>query len=146
MTWRHHIERTVAKALRTYIKTYSLFKRKCLSTNLKLKLHRALIRSVKTYAFPTCVYVAEAKLLKLQRLQSRVLCVIGNIDRCTPVRELHVAFKIAYISILCSTQAIEIYVVVGKEKPCIGTVRGLNFAAVRLTTIQLTKCSFRVLK
>jgi hypothetical protein len=26
MTWRHHIERTVAKALGTYLRTYILFK------------------------------------------------------------------------------------------------------------------------
>jgi hypothetical protein len=47
--------------------------------------------------------------LKLQRLQNRVFCVIGNLDRGTLVRELHVAFKIPYvceyITKLCKTQA-----------------------------------------
>jgi hypothetical protein len=64
-----------------------------------------------------------------------------------------VVFKLPYISILCSTQAevilnqaIEIYLVVDKERPCVGTVRGFNLAAVRLTTLQLTECSFRVVK
>jgi hypothetical protein len=32
--------------------------------------------------------------LKLQRLQNRVLHATGNIDSCTPVREMHVAFNI----------------------------------------------------
>jgi hypothetical protein len=47
--------------------------------------------------------------LILQSLQSRVLRAIGNLDRCTPVQELHVALKIPsvydYITKLCRTQA-----------------------------------------
>jgi hypothetical protein len=54
-------------------------------------------------------YVADAHLLKLQRMQSRVLHAVGNIHRCTPVCELHVAFKIPYvydyITESCKTQA-----------------------------------------
>jgi hypothetical protein len=47
MTWKNHIERTVAKSLRSY-----LFKSERLSTNIKLTLYKALIRSVITYACP----------------------------------------------------------------------------------------------
>jgi hypothetical protein len=36
-------------------------------------------------------------LLKLQRLQNTVLRAVENLDRCTPVRELHVVFKIPYV-------------------------------------------------
>jgi hypothetical protein len=47
-----------------------------------------------TYTCPTWEQdAADAHLLKLQRLQNRVLHAIGNLDRCTSVRELHVAFK-----------------------------------------------------
>jgi hypothetical protein len=53
--------------------------------------------SVMTSARPTWVYVGDAYLLKLQRLQNRVLQTIGNLDMFTPVRELHVAFKIPYV-------------------------------------------------
>jgi hypothetical protein len=77
--------------------TYSLFKSERLSTNFKLALYKALIRSVMTYACPTWEYEADAHLLKLQRLQNRVLRVTGNLDRCTPVRELHKAFQIPYV-------------------------------------------------
>jgi hypothetical protein len=35
--------------------------------------------------------------MKLQRLQNRVLRAIGNLDRRTPVRDLHLAFKIPYV-------------------------------------------------
>jgi hypothetical protein len=65
MTWRLHIERTLTKALRTYLRTYSLFKSERLSTNIKLKLYKAPIRSVMTYACSTWKYAATAHLLKL---------------------------------------------------------------------------------
>jgi hypothetical protein len=97
MTWRHHIERTVAKAFCRYVRSYFLFKSGCLSTNIKLMLYKALIRSVTTYACPTWEYAMDAYLLKLQHLQNRVFHTIGNLDRCTPASELHVAFKIPYV-------------------------------------------------
>jgi hypothetical protein len=53
MTWRLHIEWITAKTLGTYIGTYSLFKRMCLSSNVKLIAYRALIRSQMTYACAT---------------------------------------------------------------------------------------------
>jgi hypothetical protein len=53
--------------------------------------------------------VAETHLIKLQRLQNKVLRTIGNFPRHTPVRELHVAFNIPYvydyIAKLCRQQA-----------------------------------------
>jgi hypothetical protein len=47
--------------------------------------------------------------MKLQRLQNKVLRTIGNFSRRTPVRDLHIAFKIPfvydYITKLCRHQA-----------------------------------------
>jgi hypothetical protein len=101
-----------------------------------------------TYAPPTWKYAVDAHLLKVQRLQKRVLRATGNLDMCTLVCELHVAFKIPK---LCRTQAEVIinivnqtYVVLEKEKSCIGGITSLNLVAVKLTTVQLTICSFRV--
>jgi hypothetical protein len=109
MPRRRHIERTAAKALRTYGRTYSLFRNGRLSTKIKLTLYKALIRWVITYACPIWEHAADTHLLKLQRLQNRVLRAIGNLDRCTSVCEFHVAFKILYvydyITKLCITQA-----------------------------------------
>jgi hypothetical protein len=36
------------------------------------------------------------------------------------------------------------YVILGKEKPGIGSIRGLNLAAVRLVIIQMINCSLGV--
>jgi hypothetical protein len=68
MTWRLHIETIEAKAFRTFIRLYSLFKSEGLSLNIKLTLHKALIRFVMTYACPAWEFAAETYLLKLQRL------------------------------------------------------------------------------
>jgi hypothetical protein len=81
MTWRLHIETIEAKAFRTFITLYSLFKGERLSANIKLTLHKALIRSVMTYACPAWEFAAETYLLKLQRLQNKVLRTIGNLPK-----------------------------------------------------------------
>jgi hypothetical protein len=103
----HLIERTIAKALRTYIRTYFLFKSDHVSAYIKITLCNALISSVMIYASPTWECAADALLLKPQRVQNKVLCAIGNLYRRTPVREICVAFKIPYVygdvTKLCST-------------------------------------------
>jgi hypothetical protein len=45
------------------------------------------------YVYPAWKFVADSYLLKLQRLQNKVLRVICNFPRRIPVRDLHVAFK-----------------------------------------------------
>jgi hypothetical protein len=47
-----------------------------------------------TYDSPTCQYAADAHKSKPQCLQNRELHAIGNLHRCTPVCQLHMAFKI----------------------------------------------------
>jgi hypothetical protein len=51
VTWRKHIEMIEAKAFDTFIRIYSLFKSERLSAIIKLTLHKALIRSIMTYAY-----------------------------------------------------------------------------------------------
>jgi hypothetical protein len=62
-----------------------------------------------THACSTWEFAADTHLMKLQRLQNRVLRAIGNLDRRTPVRDLHLAFKIPYVydyvTKLCRRQA-----------------------------------------
>jgi hypothetical protein len=52
-----------------------------LNANIKLTLHKALIRSVMTYACPTWKFAAETYLLKLQCLQNKVLPTTGSFPR-----------------------------------------------------------------
>jgi hypothetical protein len=62
-----------------------------------------------TYACPACQFAADTPLLKLQRLQNKMLLTTGNLPRRTPTRELHAAFEIPYvydfITKLCKQQA-----------------------------------------
>jgi hypothetical protein len=85
-----------AKAFRTFIRIYSLLKSERLSTNIKLTLHKALIRSMKIFACPAWEFAAVNHLLKLQRLQNKVLRNTGNFPRRT-LHDLHMAFKPPYI-------------------------------------------------
>jgi hypothetical protein len=50
-----------------------------------------------TYACPAWEFASDSHLLKLQRLQNKVLRTIGNFPRRTQVRELHKAFSIPYV-------------------------------------------------
>jgi hypothetical protein len=86
-----------AKAFRTLIRIYSLFKSERLNANIKLTLHKALASSVMTYACTAWEFAAESHLLKLQRLQNNVLWTISNIPMRTPVRDAHVAFQMPYV-------------------------------------------------
>jgi hypothetical protein len=50
-----------------------------------------------TYAYPTWDFAADTHLIKLQRLQNKVLRTIDSFSRRTPIRELYKAFSIPYI-------------------------------------------------
>jgi hypothetical protein len=52
ITWRLHMEMIEAKAFRTFIRVYSLFKSERLSANAKLTLHTALIMLIMTLCLP----------------------------------------------------------------------------------------------
>ncbi|PNF34077.1 hypothetical protein B7P43_G01168 [Cryptotermes secundus] len=62
-----------------------------------------------TYASPAWEFATDIHLIKLQRLQNKVLRTFGNFARRTPVRDLCMAFKIPYvydyITKLCRKQA-----------------------------------------
>jgi hypothetical protein len=62
-----------------------------------------------TYTCPAWEFAAECHLMKLQRLQNKVLRTIGNFQKRTSVRDMHTAFHIPYfydyITKLCRKQA-----------------------------------------
>jgi hypothetical protein len=49
------------------------------------------------YVCPAWEFAAENHLLKLQRLQNKVLRTIGSFPRRTSVCDMHVAFQIPYV-------------------------------------------------
>jgi hypothetical protein len=50
-----------------------------------------------TYACPAWEFAAECHLLKLQRLQNKVLRTVGNFLKRTSVRDMHKAFPTPYV-------------------------------------------------
>jgi hypothetical protein len=91
ITWRLRIEIIEAKAFRTFIRIYSVFRSECLSANIKLTHYKALIRSIMTYACFAWELEAYTSLLKL------VHRTIANFPRCTPVRYLYTALNLPYV-------------------------------------------------
>jgi hypothetical protein len=64
ITWRLNIDMMEAKAFRTFIRAYSLFRSERLSANIKLTLDKTLIMSIMTYACPAWEFGADTHLLK----------------------------------------------------------------------------------
>jgi len=109
ITWETHIDLIVTKALRTFVQIYSLLKIEKLSDKANMTLYKALIRSKMTYACPAWETAADTHLIKLQRLQNKVLRLIGDLPRRTPMRYMHTEFQIPYvydfITKICRKQA-----------------------------------------
>jgi hypothetical protein len=104
-----------------------------------------------TYVCPAWEFAAESHLLKLQRLQNKVLRTIGNFPRRTSVRDMHMAFQIPYIydyiTKSCMQQAEVIQIHENENVRYIGqenteNVRGLNLTSVMCTTVQVPKLPF----
>jgi hypothetical protein len=96
IVWRLHIKMVITKAYRTFMRLYSLFKSDRLNTNSKLTLHKALIRSIMTYACPALELAADTRLMKLRRLQNKVLRTIGKFLRNTPIQDMYISFQIQF--------------------------------------------------
>jgi hypothetical protein len=62
-----------------------------------------------TYACLAWEFEADTHLMKLQRLQKKVLRAIGKFSRNTPIRDMHISFQIPYVhdfvTKLCKQQA-----------------------------------------
>jgi len=64
ITWRSHIDSIVIKALRTFVRIFSLMKSETLSIKSKLTLFKALITSKTSYACPAWELAADNHLMK----------------------------------------------------------------------------------
>jgi hypothetical protein len=96
------------------------------------------------------VFAADNHLLKLQHLQNKVLRTIGNFPRRTPIRDLHMAFKLPYIYHYIKNYAgnkqksykimkMQMFLTLDKAKGDTGNIRGLNLVAVNHTTVQMNR-------
>jgi hypothetical protein len=99
-----------------------------------------------TYACPAWEFSADSHLLKLQRLQNKVLRTIGNFPRHTPVRDLHMAFKLPHLRDYAGnkqksykTMKMQMFATLDKANPDTENTRGLNLAAVKHTTVQVNR-------
>jgi hypothetical protein len=98
-------------------------------------------------------FAADSHLVRLQRLQNKVLRTTGNLPRRTPIRDLHMVFKIPYVYDYIKNYAgnklksykitiTKMFAILDKAKRDIEIIRGLNLAAVKYTTVQVTRLRF----
>jgi hypothetical protein len=87
MTWRKTpCRKDCGQSLAQVRKALFPFRSKHLGIHIKLRLYNALIKSVLTKASLIWEHAVDAHLMKLQRLQNRILRAAGNLDWCTPAR------------------------------------------------------------
>jgi hypothetical protein len=149
VAWKLHTEMIEAKAFRTFIRIYSLFKSEGLSTNIKLTLHKVLIRNKMTYACPAWEFVADNYLLKLQSLQNKILRTMENCQgahrfaictwlsnfRTYMIIQNYVGNKQKPYKIM----KIQMFATLDKTNPGTGNIKCLNLVAVKYTTVQITR-------
>jgi hypothetical protein len=103
----------------------------------------ALIRSVMICVCPDWELAADTNLLKLQRIQNKILRTIGNFAQCTPVHHLHKASSLPYvyeyITKLCRQQVEVIQNHENEHVRNVGEGKARHLAVAKLTTIQVTK-------
>jgi hypothetical protein len=99
-----------------------------------------------TYACPAWQFAADTHLMKLQRLQNKVLRTTGKFPRNTPIRDVRISFQIPYVydfmTKLCRRQAKVIRHHENMHVRKIGqgeAIRDLNLAVVRHVIVQVIK-------
>jgi hypothetical protein len=144
------IEMNADKAVRTSIRIYSLSKSKRLGTNIKLALQKALIRSVMTYACPVWKFAADTQLPKLQRLNKKVISLLALFQgahrqaNCTWLSKF-LTYTILLHNYASSKQksdeimTTKMFATLDRTKPNTRNIRGLNRAAVKRTTVQVSR-------
>jgi hypothetical protein len=108
-----------------------------------------------TYATPAWEFAADSHLVKMERLQNRVFRTIGNLPRCTPIRDFIRRSKFRmylvydYIKNYAGNKQksskimiMKLFATLDKVKPDIENIRGLNLAAVKHRTVQVTRLPF----
>jgi hypothetical protein len=96
ITWQSQIEKIEAKAFSTFILTYCLFKSKRLNMNIKLTLHKALIRPCNDICLSRLGIFGRYR-LNCSACKAKVHRTIGNFPRHASSREFHKAFSKPYI-------------------------------------------------
>lgn len=97
--WKSHID-TVASKINGLIKTlYPLIcKRSKVNLPTKLLIFKQIFRPVLTYGCPAFCSASNTQMVRLQRLQNRVLRIITDSDRYTPVRRIHEKAKVPLLN------------------------------------------------
>ena len=95
VTWRLYIEMFEAKTFRKIIEVYSIFKSEQLRANIKLDLHKALIRNKLMLAPPGSLWQAKIYWF-CSAFKTRSSAQLAFLRRIQ-VRDLYMAFQLPYV-------------------------------------------------
>jgi Reverse transcriptase (RNA-dependent DNA polymerase)/Endonuclease-reverse transcriptase len=98
MRWAPHIEAAKCKAIRAISSIYPIFNRhSALSLHNKIKIYRALILPLLTYAAPVWNNASNTNQSKLQVVQNKSLKIIYNTPIYTNLKRLHSQYNIPLV-------------------------------------------------
>jgi hypothetical protein len=103
-----------------------------------------------TYVSPAWEFAAVTHLMKLQRLQIKVLSTTGNYTKSTPFRDILKTFKHLYVydyvknyagnkQQLYKIMIMKMFAAMTKAKTDTKNIRGLNLVAVKHMIVQVTR-------
>jgi hypothetical protein len=111
-TWGLDKKMIEAKAFRTFIRVYPLFRSESLSANIKLALHKGLLMSIMTYTRPWLGVCDRCALIS--RYTSK-----ETFQETRGFSIFHVAFELLYVTKLCRQQARKVI----QKRAYVGNIR-----------------------
>ena len=116
LSFKHHINKTSAKAYAQFHKLYPLFKSPSISIWSKKTLYIMLIRTSMLYGYPAWSFLNKSLFSKLRGLQRSVLRTITGADYVTSNNFLHSVLNIESIEEI-SSKIQEKFIISTKNHP-----------------------------
>lgn len=90
LSFAPHITNVINKAYAALSKLYPLVNRRSkLSTDNKLTLYKVIFRPILTYACPSWNFISDTQYKRIQITQNKMLRLLTNANRYTPIVDLH---------------------------------------------------------
>lgn len=130
-----------AKAFRTFTRIYYSLKSERLRANIKLTLHKTLIRFVMTYTSSAWEFATHTHLMNFQSLKNKVLRNLGNFPRCSPVLHPSVCTSLCNKTLYATSRSHEDKHVrgIGQGEERHRKYERLKLGGVKVTTVQNTQ-------
>lgn len=97
LVFTQHVNKIIQRAIGNLIILYPLLNRNSiLSTENKLLLYKAIVRSAMSYACPVWSMICNSKYDKLQVVQNKFLRLAGNFNRYSYIKQMHDCLNVEF--------------------------------------------------